>query len=105
MSTSSSSRKRIRPTWGMVNDLRSRLDSQIEGTSRLVSDCDGWREKYQSLLREKSVLEGSNRLMESELSLQHEMNDELYRKNEELRLALRLLKTRGFWSRLFNRDY
>lgn len=26
--------------------LKSELDSQIEGTSQLVKDCDAWREKY-----------------------------------------------------------
>jgi hypothetical protein len=28
--------------------LKSELDSQIEGTSMLVRECDAWREKYRA---------------------------------------------------------
>ena len=71
-------KKRVRPTWAQVRvleaeivelkdtikfyddhkgedlrkvvvELQEKLESQIEGTSTLVHDCDLWREKYQDL--------------------------------------------------------
>lgn len=43
-------KKNVRPTWAMVRDLERRLASQIDGTSMLVADCDGWRELYRNAL-------------------------------------------------------
>ena len=37
-------------------ELKRRLESQIEGTSRLGADCDGWRDKYWALMKEKEGL-------------------------------------------------
>lgn len=53
-------KKRVRPTWALVReleaeiaDLQAKLDDQIDGTSMLVQDCDGWRDKYHALLAER----------------------------------------------------
>ena len=52
-------KKRVRPTWTQVRDLEAKLADQIDGTSRLVKDCDLWREKYQKLFAEhKAMLDG-----------------------------------------------
>lgn len=55
--------KAKRPTWAMINeleakvkDLQAKLNDQIDGTSRLVQDCDGWREKFHKLLAENKEL-------------------------------------------------
>ena len=32
-----------------IDALRARLDEQIDGTSRLVSECNAWRDKYRDL--------------------------------------------------------
>lgn len=42
-------KRQSRPSWAMVNELKAKLEEQIEGTSRLVKDCDAWREKYRAL--------------------------------------------------------
>lgn len=34
-----------------------KLDSQLEGTSYLVKDCDAWRDSYRELYSEKQLLE------------------------------------------------
>ena len=68
-------KKRWRPTLTAYMELEKKLESQIEGTSQLVKDCDLWREKYQ-VLKEKY--------------------DELSAENERL-------KSRGFIDRLLNR--
>lgn len=41
--------RKSRPSWTQVKELEAKLADQIEGTSRLVKDCDIWREKYQKL--------------------------------------------------------
>ena len=49
-------KKRVRATWTQVRELEAKLADQIEGTSRLVKDCDIWREKYQRLFEEHQEL-------------------------------------------------
>lgn len=56
--------KQQRPTWARireleakVKDLQAKLDDQIDGTSMLVQDCDGWREKFHKLLAENKELQ------------------------------------------------
>jgi len=43
-------KKRWRPSLTAYRELQRKLDEQIEGTSLVVQDCDGWREKYRLLL-------------------------------------------------------
>jgi len=105
------SKKRSRPTWTQVRELEARLESQVEGTSRLVAELNAWREKYRAvsdgdkLLRERNALARSNTLMKEELDRLRERCDEYRSQNEGLSGRLRLLESRGFWSRLFNRKY
>jgi predicted RNase H-like nuclease (RuvC/YqgF family) len=65
MEKKATEKKMTRPTWAQVKDLerqvkdlQRKLDSQVDGTSRLVQDCDGWREKYWRLLEENKALKG-----------------------------------------------
>lgn len=105
------SKKSSRPTWTQVRELEARLESQIEGTSRLVAELNAWRERYRAvsdgdrLLIERNALEKSNALMEAEIERLGERCDGYRVRNAELSDRLRLLESRGFWSRLFNRKY
>ena len=43
--------------------LKAMFDDQVEGTSMLVADCDGWRKKYRDLLTDYNYLKhGSQKL-------------------------------------------
>ena len=55
--------KKPRPTWAKINELeakvkelQAKLDDQIDGTSMLVQDCDGWRDKFRALVAENQEL-------------------------------------------------
>ena len=37
-------------------ELKAKFDEQVEGTSRLVADCDAWREKYRKLAKKYDEL-------------------------------------------------
>ena len=76
-------KRQSRPSWAMVNELKAKLEEQIEGTSRLVKDCDAWREKYRAL---------------------KEKYDQQLKADEYLSGQLDELKNRGFLARLFNKD-
>ena len=67
-------------------ELRKKLESQIDGTSRLVADCDGWRDKYRKLLDEKKGLE--------------KMHDDVVEESAKMSEELRELR-----SRLENAEY
>lgn len=49
-------KKRWRPSLTAYRELEGKLADQIEGTSRLVKDCDLWREKYRTLFKEYGKL-------------------------------------------------
>lgn len=94
-------------------ELRRKLDEQMEGTSRLVKDCDDWREKYR-VLSEKCAglgdiethcksLEDSNVALNKELDKYRESNVELGKKCAELSNEIERMKSRGFWARVFNK--
>lgn len=90
-------KRRTRPTWAQVRELEDKLADQIEGTSRLVADCDGWRELY----REKSdmlELETASRKAGDELI------ERKRKKIKELENRIDRLMSRGFWARLLNKD-
>ena len=118
-------KKRWRPSLAQYRELEKKLESQIDGTSKLVADCDGWREKYRSVIKEVShggdkkvlrehiealecenrTLRHSNELMETELKRNSQVLEWNTRAMNELRGVLHSLKSRGFWSRVFNRDF
>ena len=75
-------KKRWRPSLAAYRELERKLESQIEGTSVLVADCDAWREKYRRLRND---------------------HDATVRQFGELQYRVMELENRGFWSRLFNR--
>lgn len=94
-------------------ELRRKLDEQMEGTSRLVKDCDDWREKYR-VLSEKCAglgdiethcksLEDSNVALNQELDKYRESNVELGKKCAELSDEIERMRSRGFWARVFNK--
>lgn len=82
-------KKRWRPTLTAYRELEKKLESQIDGTSQLVKDCDLWREKYQILKKKYD-----------ELSAGH---DRLAEECKNLRAENDRLKSRGFIDRLLNR--
>ncbi len=66
-------KKRVRPTWAMVRaleaqvkTLQAKLDDQIDGTSMLVQDCDGWRDKYHVLLAERDFYKRAAEMLSEE---------------------------------------
>lgn len=94
-------------------ELRRKMDEQMEGTSRLVKDCDDWREKYR-VLSEKCAglgdiethcksLEDSNVALNKELDKYRESNVGLGKKCAELSNEIERMKSRGFWARVFNK--
>ena len=95
-------KKRVRATWTMVRALEARLNDQIEGTSRLVKDCDEWREKFRKLKAKYKTLERSNKYMEEVTMLLRNENAELTKKNDNLCDELYRMRNRGFWKRVFN---
>lgn len=118
-------KKRWRPSLTQYRELEAKLEEQIEGTSRIVADCRGWRAKYRELIKEISkgndkkvlrdhiealecenkTLRHSNELMETELKRNSQVLEWNTRAMNELRGVLHNLKSRGFWSRVFNRDF
>ena len=117
-------KKRVRATLTQVRELEDKLADQIEGTSRLVKDCDIWREKYQRLFEEHqellaqtngneviadlrskvTQLESSNNFMDAEMKkLRAELEME-HATADHLAAEVGRLKSRGFWARLFNKD-
>lgn len=118
-------KKRWRPSLTAYRELEAKLESQIDGTSQLVKDCDAWREKYRKLKvkfddehfasvhlhkeyndlkAERDTLEKSNKLMEDELNRLRAINDKLSKKCVDRDDQIEALKNRGFWARVFNKD-
>ena len=89
---------------GRYRDLKAKFDEQVDGTSRLVANCDAWREKYRELKEENATLETSNKHMEAELERVRKANQSLSELNDERLLQIRQLRNRGFLARVFNRQ-
>ena len=92
-------KKRVRPTWAMVRELEKKFSDQLDITSSLVADCNGWREKYRSVLADVKAAESVEKSL-------RQRNDELECRVAELeeRIARGSDNApRGFWSRLFGR--
>lgn len=76
-------KKRMRPTVAQVRELEERIAS---------------------LESENALLERSNGYMEDELNRVRETVLSHLKKIGELRNKLEILRCRGFWARLFNRE-
>ena len=119
-------KKRFRPTlsaYRALEDEVSRLREELRLSERekqciasdmdggvlecvhaLVMESDGWRDKYRSLDEECKTLRMSNRHMEGE---QKRLNDKLQKavdKIHDLETDVYVLRSRGFWARVFNRE-
>ena len=115
--------KRWRPSLSQYRELEAKLEEQIEGTSRIVAECDGWREKYRKLVkevskncvdkvlkdridtleRENDTLSRSNEFMASELNSIREQDSSVAQENQELRDEVFYLRNRGLWARILNK--
>ena len=49
-------KKRWRPSLGDYRSLEREIEGHMEDKSRLVAECDAWREKYRALVKEVSRL-------------------------------------------------
>ena len=115
--------RRWRPSLSQYRELEARLEEQIEGTSRIVADCDGWRAKYRDLIDEISkgndkkvlrdhiealecenkTLKRSNEYMNCELEMIRGTESDVTKENKELRDLVFYLKNRGLWERITNK--
>ena len=96
-------KKRFRPTLTAYRALQKENDELLESQSRLVRDCDEWRDKFRALNVKAKVLERSNEHMEN---AQKDMRAEIARLSNALEKAeaeVVILKDRGFWARVFNK--
>lgn len=119
-------KKRFRPTLGAYRALEdevSRLREELRLSERentclrqdgdegcaetvhmLVMESDSWREKYRSLDEECRTLRMSNGHMEKE---QKRLNEKLRKavdRIHDLETDVYVLRNRGFWARVFNRE-
>lgn len=49
-------KKRWRPSLGDYRALEQEIEGHMEDKSRLVAECNAWREKYRELVKEVSRL-------------------------------------------------
>lgn len=116
-------KKRVRPTLKEVNELKSGLENERRLHIHFAKECDqlnahledvrACNEKYakeikrleednKALCDKNATLEQSNTLMEEELARQSKANVELCKFNDQYRLQILDLQSRGFWARVFN---
>lgn len=86
-----------------MEEYKRKYEEQLEGTSLLVKECDAWREKYRTLDEECNVLRVSNGHMEKEQKRFNEKLQKAVDKIHDLETDIYVLKSRGFWARVFNR--
>lgn len=110
-------KKRWRPSLTAYRELEKKLANQIDGTSRLVKDCDLWRERCRELEKklqeatddfndlngDKKILEHSNKLMEEELKRVRNHRDELLEVNQRNLAYIERMESRGWFARLLNK--
>lgn len=82
----------------MVRELEAKLADQIEGTSRLVKDCDEWRDKYRKLKVQFGFIASNSGEFVPEYKY-----TELLAEKTALQEELDSLRKRGFWARVLNR--
>lgn len=78
-------------------------EEQMEGKSRLVADCDSWRDKYRRLAVKNELVEKSHDFLEREIERLRAKTDEDMILIKDLNREVTYLRNRGFWDRLFNR--
>lgn len=115
-------KKRFRPSLTAYRELESKLADQIDGTSRLVKDCDLWREKYRQLVKEhkklqasieaeavrelkdkNTTLEQSNTLLSAETDTLRSKMSQLSELADKASKEVKRLNERSFWARVFNK--
>ena len=119
-------KKRFRPTlsaYRALEDEVSRLREELRLSERentylsddgngdvaetvhmLVMESDSWRDKYRSLDEECRTLRMSNRHMEGEQKRLNEKLQKAVDKIHDLETDVYVLRSRGFWARVFNRE-
>lgn len=104
-------KKRWRPSLTAYRALENEVSELKEKVRRLMGrkssdDCvKVLRDHIEALENENSTLKRSNELMEKGRDTLNDSVQTLRKENEKLRSDIRLLKGRGFWSRLLNKDY
>lgn len=95
-------KKRFRPTVTAYRELEEELAETKQRLSNHLSANVRYAEDIQKFSRQVSALERSNRLMEEELERVRKANTELAKLNCQLCKELQVIKSRGFWARVFN---
>lgn len=83
----------------------SEIERHMDDKSRLVADCDGWRDKYRFLADTCATMEKANGLMEEEIKRLSSARDTAVKRCQELIQEINNIKNRGFWSRVINRNF
>jgi hypothetical protein len=108
--------KRWRPSLRLYREQQEVIERQCE-------ELRAWRAKYHELMKVKTdgnakvlrshiesleqeniILRRSNGLMEEELKRLRQAFEEERKNSNKLSRAIAMLKTRGFWARLFNKE-
>ena len=79
-----------------IKELKAKLNSQIDGTSHIVKDCDDWREEYHNLLDENKQLKQD---LKNEKALRQRATDDYVLARD----AYMKLKKRTLWQRILNK--
>lgn len=82
--------KSPRPTASQFIEVQSKLCEALERIQRQEDDLNAFRR--------------SNELLEEELVRVRSANEALHKSNNELQVELQVMKQRGFFARLFNRQ-
>lgn len=97
-------KKRFRPTvtaYRALEDENSKLKEEIARLKQFRNDLVPL-EKYNEVLAKNKVLEQSNTLMEAELGRLQRANIQLGKMVAKFSNELLVIKSRGFWARVFN---
>ncbi len=104
-------KKRFRPTLtaymaleNEVGILKEELAKYKQANGKMDAHNEAMRIELTSLRSKNHTLEQSNVLMEAELKRVRLINDSLLESVVEFGTELALLKARGFWDRLLNRN-
>ena len=104
-------KKRWRPSLTAYRALENEVSELKEKLSRLMrrrgtdENVKVLRDHIEALESENSLLKRSNAMVEKGRDTLSGSLETLRMENEMLKGELRLLKSRGFWARLLNRDY
>lgn len=100
-------KKRFRPTLTAYRELEKKVSELMEGNSRLVKDCDAWRDKFRQLQEkfdscDKGTLMRKLSEAEAVLAPLRNENESLSREIRDLSDEIERLKGRGLLARVFN---